>query len=490
MVAPFPLAMLAVVWWKRGQLSWKRDLVPLVPFFLVAGSFGLVTLYVERTFLGATGREFEFSFLQRCLIAGRALWFYFGKALLPINLVFSYPRWNISTSSWWQYLFPVAAVAAGGIVWAMRKVSRAPTTVLVIFTAMLSPCLGFFNLYTFRYSFVADHYQYLAIIGPIAAAAAIMAKAASHLGKRLRRTAQPLLGGVLLLGLLLMSQRQSRAYADAWTLYRTTIRDNPNCWMAYNNLGLLFADLGQADLAQVNYEKALALNPKDADAQYNLGLVLARTGRTEEAMGDFQKALKLNPNHANAHNNLGALLERQGQTAEAMEHYERALENYRDHAEAHNNIGVLLEKMGRSDEAMDHFAKALEVNPDYRDAHYNLGLFLANMGRTDDAVTHFQRALELDPNYVKAHNSLGVLFAQAGRIDEAIEHFRKALDVEPDSVGTLSNLARALAQKGQLADAIAILQKALTLAKSRGDEAQQRWVEQFLERIYQSAGAQ
>ena len=88
-IAPFPLAMLAVVWWKRGGLSWRRDIVPLLPFFLAGILSGLITLYVERTYIGTRGPEFEFSLIERCLIAGRALWFYLGKVFLPVNLMIS-----------------------------------------------------------------------------------------------------------------------------------------------------------------------------------------------------------------------------------------------------------------------------------------------------------------------------------------------------------------------------------------------------------------
>jgi protein O-mannosyl-transferase len=479
-IAPFPLAMLAVVWWKRGKLSWKQDIVPLLPFLLTGVSFGLITLYVEQTFIGVRGEEFALSFVERCLIAGRALWFYLSKVFFPVNLVFSYPHWTVSESTWWQYLFPAAALAAGAALLAKRKVWRAPAAALFFFTAMLLPCLGFFSLFTFRYSFVADHYQYLAMIGPITVAAATGVRGTDLLREKLRRKVGPLLCATLLSVLFMLSWRQSHAYADAWTLYRTTLRNNPDSWMAYNNLGLLLADIGRSDEAMTDYKKALAINPDASDVHYNLGLLLAKMGRADEAMADYQTALRLNPNHPSAHNNLGALLERMGRTDEAMAHYLKALELYRDHAEAHTNLGVLLGKMGRSDEALAHLSQALEIDPDYRDAQYNIGLLLAKMGRTDEAMVHLQKVLELDSNYVKAHNTLGALLAQLGRIDEATDHFREALKMEPGAVGTQYNLALALAQKGQLAEAIPLLEKVLASAKANGDAAMEQRITQIL----------
>jgi hypothetical protein len=106
-IAPFPPAMLAVLWWKRGSSNWKREILPILPFFLAAIGFGIVTFYVERRFLGAWGKEFDFTFIERCLVAGRAFWFYLGKLFWPADLVFIYPRWKVDAEVWWHYFFPL-----------------------------------------------------------------------------------------------------------------------------------------------------------------------------------------------------------------------------------------------------------------------------------------------------------------------------------------------------------------------------------------------
>jgi hypothetical protein len=73
--ATLPAALLVVFWWQRGRLSWTDDVVPLVPFFAVGAAGGLVTSWLERTQIGAQGAAFQFTFVERCLIAGRAIWF-------------------------------------------------------------------------------------------------------------------------------------------------------------------------------------------------------------------------------------------------------------------------------------------------------------------------------------------------------------------------------------------------------------------------------
>jgi tetratricopeptide (TPR) repeat protein len=446
-IAPFPLAMLAVVWWKRGRLLWRRDIVPLLFFFLAGILSGLVTLYVERTHIGTRGPEFEFSLIERCLIAGRALWFYIVKIFLPVNLMISYPRWILNAAAWWQYLFPAAALIAGYILWAMRKAWRAPAAVFFYFTAMLLPYLGFFSLFAFRYSFVADHYQYLAAIGSIVLGAGLMDKAFGLVKGNV--VLKPAVTVTLLLTLGILSWKQSRMYSNAETLYRTTITKNDNCWMAHNNLGLLLANTRRTDEAMAHYNKALELNPNYAEAHNNLGLLLVNMGKPDEAMAHYNKALEINPNYGGAHFNLGLLLANMGQSNEAMAHYLKALELNPNHSKTHNNIGLLLASMGRPDEAMAHYRKALEINSNSAEVHFNIGLLLANMGRSDEAMAHLLKALEINPNLAQAHNIVGVLLAKTGRPDEAMSHLLKALELDPNDGDVQHNLGLLRAQMGR-----------------------------------------
>jgi Flp pilus assembly protein TadD len=451
-IVALPAVLLVVFWWKRGSIAWKRDVVPLLPFFAIGIISGLFTALVERRFVGAVGSEFSFMFVERCLIAGRAVWFYLYKLLWSANLILIYPRWHIDATAVWQYLFPAAFLLAAVLFWGLRNRSRAPLATLLYFTITLFPALGFFNVNFFRFSFVADHFQYLASIGPITAAAASIVQGTGLLREKLRRPVQPLLCIMLLSVLFLLSWKQSGMYTYAETLYRTIVTRNDNCWLAHNNLGLLLMNRGRTDEAMAHYRQALEINPTYGDAHYNLGLLLEKTGRTDEAMVYYQKALELDPNYA----------------------------------QAHNNLGLLLMKMGRTDEAMVHYRKALEIDPAYGYAHYNLGILLADMGRTDEAMVHYQKALELNPNHAEAHNNLGALLAKTGRTDEAIAHYRKALEINPEAITPFQNLIFAFVQNGQWTDAASFLQNALASAKSAGDEARAEATLQILAKIYET----
>src|SRR6266436_6158679 len=166
-IVTLPLAWLVIFWWKRGTISWRRDVVTLVPFLFLSAAAGLMTRWVEYGNIAYKARMLDLSLLDRCLIAGRGFWFQLGKLFWPSNLTFVYPRWEISAAVWWQYLFPLAVLALLGILWSVRRWSRAPLAGVLVYICLLLPSLGFLNIYFFLYSFVADHWQYLASLGII-----------------------------------------------------------------------------------------------------------------------------------------------------------------------------------------------------------------------------------------------------------------------------------------------------------------------------------
>jgi tetratricopeptide (TPR) repeat protein len=159
------------------------------------------------------------------------------------------------------------------------------------YAAAIFPAVGFFNVYPFRFSFVADHFQYLAMPAPLACAAAVTGAIARFLRIKNRRAVTLVLFGALLPALAFLTWRQSASYADAETHYRTTIRTNPSCWMAYNNLGICLLETGRGDEAIVHFQKAVMINPSFFDGHYNLADALLRQGRPREALFHLERAL-------------------------------------------------------------------------------------------------------------------------------------------------------------------------------------------------------
>jgi tetratricopeptide (TPR) repeat protein len=466
--ATLPAALLVIFWWQRGRLSWKQDVLPLLPWLVLGAGGGLFSAWVERKFIGAEGAGFQLTLLERGLLAGRVGWFYAGKLIWPADLIFIYPHWTVSPALWWQYLFPLGVMALGAGLWLWARRRRGPLAASLFFLGTLFPVLGFFNVYPFIFSYVADHFQYLACLGIIVPAASGL----TMVGKKIpegRRWLAPALAGALLLTLGVLTSRQAGEYRDAQTIYRETLARNPDCWMAHNNLGCILETMpGRLPEAIGHFDAALRLKPNFADAHNNLGNVLAAVpGRLPEAIGQFEAALRLKPDFAEAHNNLGnALATIPGLLPEAISHFETALRLKPDFAEAQNNLGTALANIpGQLPEAVKHFETAVQLRPDYTEAFYNLGKTLAEIpGRQTEAVSAFEAALRLEPKDAAVHSHLGSVLANIpGRLPEAIGHFETALQIEPDNAVTHYNLGIALNEVGRTAEAISHFKEAVRL---------------------------
>jgi tetratricopeptide (TPR) repeat protein len=461
-IATLPAALLLVFCWRRGKLSWRREVTPLAPMFIAGIAAGLFTVWIERNFVGAQGAEFGFAFIDRCLIAGRAFWFYLGKLFWPDNLIFIYSRWHISQADWTQYLFPATAALFFLLLWRMRKRWRGPVTAFLYFIGTLFPVLGFVNVYPFRYSFVADHFQYLAGIGPIALSAAGIDLALGRFEQK-KTFLKPILCAGLLLSLFAMTWRQCAMYVNVETLWRTTISRNPDAWLAHNNLGNLLLASGRVAEATAHFQRAVEINPDSPEAQNNLGNQLRQLGRLNESRAHLEKALEIKPDYAEAYNNLGNTLVRLGKLDEALARYHKALEIDPKYAEAHNNLGNLLLEMGKTEEAAAHFREALEINPNYSTPHYNLANYLLGSGLVNEAIAHFKKALEIDPRDAASHTNLGGVLLQSGRVEESFRHLQKALELDPGSGQTHNNMGNTLVRMGRMAEAVTEFLRALEI---------------------------
>ena len=402
-IVTLPLALLAIFWWKRATISLRRDVVPLIPFFFFSAASGLMALWVEHGNMGYKERILALSPIDHWLIAGRAFWFYLGKLLWPSNLMFVYPRWEINATVWWQYIFPLTVLGLLALLWSLRRWSRAPLAGVLVYIALLLPLLGFANNYFFLYSFVADHWQYLACLGiitPCASGIVLLAGQLKSWQPWFERGTIALLAGTL----FFLTWQQSRMYGNAETLYRTTIARNPACWLAYDHLIDTLYQENRIAEAMSLFEEELRINP--AEAHYNLGFVLLRKGRTSEAIDQYEQALRINPDYTEVRNNLASALVMTGRFSEAIDQCNEVLRIDPNSFGAHNNLGNALAQTGRASEAIDHYRQALRMSPNSSDAHSNLGAALALIGRIPEAIEELKSAVRINPNNNDARNNL------------------------------------------------------------------------------------
>ena len=441
-----PAALLLVLWLKGKPITGSR-LLQMVPLVAMGLGMGLLTMWWERHHQYTRGEVFGLGFFERVLLASHAVWFYAGKLVWPASLTFSYPRWTVDAADPLAYVW----LAAGGglcaaIYYVRRYAGRSLEVAVAFYVATLGPMLGFIMLATFQYSFVADHYQYVASIGLFALAAAGITTALGPFRKG-NPFLEPVLCGALLGLLGVLTWRQAEVYQNPETLWRDTLAKNPASWMARNNLGVALAGKSRTDEAISQFQEAIRLKPDDAEAHNNLGNSLGEEGRTDEAISQYQEAIRLKPNYAEACCSLGNALCRNGQIDEAIGQFQEAIRLKSDYAEAYYSLGTACCRKGQIDEAIGQFQKAIRLKPDYADAHNNLGIVLGMKGQIDEAISQFQEAIRVNPDDADACNNLGIALGRKGRIDEAISQFQEAIRLKPDYAEARNNLARALEMK-------------------------------------------
>lgn len=426
--------ILVLVWWKRGRVQ-SGDLAAVAPMMLMGLAAGLVAMHVEREFGGASGSAWQTPMLARILIAGRAVWFYAEKLVWPANLVSIYPRWEVDTSAWLQYVPPLAAGAVVFALWQWRgRIGRGPLAAALCFGVLLSPLIGIFNVSYHLYSFVADHFQYHAAPALLALFASGFARCRSWNAGKVARVLDGAAASLLLV-LVAQTARHAATFHDEKTRCMRVIELNPGAWLAMNNLGV----------------------------------ALSAEGKTEEALSWFDRALAIRPIYPEAHNNAGVALMRADDPAGAIERYRKALRLWPGYARARTNLAAALAEMGDRGSALREAEAVVSADGDDLAARKNLARILAAEGRYQDAERHQREAVRIRASDAEGHHDLGVTLIRLGRLDEAIAALRESLRLRPHDPATLRDLATSLANKGDLAEAVRYYEEALRL---RPDDAE------------------
>lgn len=504
-----PAALLVIAWWRHGRISWRRDGQPLLPFFGIAIIAGVVTAWVEARFIGAQGTPFALTWSDRLMLAPRVLWFYLGKDVWPTDLTFFYTHWDVplAAAHWWPFLLVSIGVTAG--LYAVRNQSRAPLAWWLLYVGALFPALGFFNVFPFQFSYVADHFQYLAVL----VFAAAVAGGVQLISSRLPTVA---LGGLwagavaIIAAFATQAHAVARLYRDNETLFSVVIERQPDSWMAHEVLATTLAKSGRSAAAIEQYHEVIRINPAYPDAYHGLAIEIGKDpARRAESLALYVKALELRPHYLEAHYNYGLALAmdpaRRGEAIEhlkvavglkpsfteaqvalanllmkdratlpeALEHLETALRLNPNSGAIHRDYGDALARAGRIPDAVKEYETALRLNEGDAEAHFHLAdVLVSRGGRVAEALPHYETALRLNPKLAEAHAHLAGVLAGQGRLDDAVTHAEAALKLKPDDVEGHNMLAILCAQKGDLARARDEWQKALAINPQYEDARQ------------------
>jgi tetratricopeptide (TPR) repeat protein len=452
--ATLPAAILVLRWWKRGKIR-AADVWPVTPMLAAGAAMGWLTGWMEKHVVGAIGPDFDFlTPLDRLCIAGRAFWFYLVKLVWPGHLSFIYPHWRVDpTQRPMWILFPLTALGLLIGCWLLRRrIGRGPAAAMFFFAGTLVPAMGFVNVFPMRYSYVADHFQYLACIGPIALIVGLLSTGCTS-------GATQIFAGLVIVAMCAASNVRARVFVDRRTLWADTLAKNPDSRIAHSNYAAALRDAGELDAAKAQYRAAMRLG-NDAGDWVGLGQCFAMQGDFSTARDMYLKALAATPVSsepvfqrmlAGRYFQLGTAYQGLGgeYLAKAEESYRRAIDLFPEYEDARKNLAVVFIDQERYPEAIEQCRIILAQNPDSVGGHTNLGTAYYEQGRLDLALQEYQRVLELEPENVGAMASAGAILAQQGHVDAGIEMLQRALKIDPNNAMARQDLLAAMNERAR-----------------------------------------
>ncbi len=209
-------------------------------------------------------------------------------------------------------------------------------------------------------------------------------------------------------------------------------------------------------------DRALALDPRQAQVHVSLGIIYNGTGRVERAIEEFERAIDLQPLNNDAHKWLGRCYTHRGDLERAVKYFQRAIEIRPGFWDNYNKLGFCYYIFGRYREAAEQFRRVIAIQPDNYQGYDNLGGIYFLLGQFDDAASIHRRAIEIYPNGV-SYTNLGTALFYLGRYDEAIEAYESALEMDSHDEVLCRNLGDVYMRVGRGDEAIEQYGKAVEL---------------------------
>jgi Flp pilus assembly protein TadD len=267
----------------------------------------------------------------------------------------------------------------------------------------------------------------------------------------------------------LFESYQAGRYDEAEMSALSITQQYPNHQFGWKVLAVVLKISGRMPEALAAVQKAVELDPEDAEAHNNLGNMLRELGRLNEAEASCRNAIALQPDFAEAHNNLGVTLHQCGKLEAAEACYRQAIALKPNHAQAHYNLGVTLQALGRLKEAEGHYRRAIALKGDYPEAYCNLANTLRELGSLEEAEASHRKSIVLAPGYAEVYSNFGVTLQERGKLEEAEANYGKAIALKGDTPEFHCNLGNTLRELGRLKDAEASYRKAIALKPDFAD---------------------
>lgn len=296
---------------------------------------------------------------------------------------------------------------------------------------------------------------------------------------------------------LAIQHHQAGRLQEAEAIYRAILKAQPSHPMTNHNLGILAAQIGNADASLLHHRTAAESDPEQTLFAIRYGFALLSSGQTGKAEEIFRGGIQKSGNSAEVLTGLGVSLALQGKLFEAKEVLEQGTELYKDNIQLKSNLGECLYVLGMLPDAEKMLRQALAISPEHPDTLVNLGkvlnkqdrleeaefvlrqalgtqpenpeilmtlgIVLDKQDRLEDAKVVLQQALSIRPKYPEALASLGTILISQDRPEDAEAALRQALNIRPEYPDALANLGAVLIIQGRLEEAEVVLRQALSI---------------------------
>jgi tetratricopeptide (TPR) repeat protein len=470
MLVTLPFVLLLLDYWPLERLQFGRDvkvqkkgatdirykwsgppgriklILEKVPFLALSAVFSVITIFTQKS---EEALALNLSLTIRISNAMVSYLAYIRKMVWPSGLAAFYPHPGSNLPLW--QAGAAFAVLAGISVLAIYLAQRRKYlfTGWFWYIGTLAPVIGLVQIGSYA---MADRFTYIPLTGLFI----IIAWGADGLlaGRPKGKIVLSISAAAALSALLICTSFQVRYWRNNTTLFEHAIKVTTNNFLAYNNVGFAYGELGRWTEAMEAFRQAIKIRPDYTEAYNNLGVAYNKFGRYAEEIEAYKQAVKIKPDYAKAHYNLGVAYSKLGRLTEAMEAFQQAINLKPDYVEAHYNLGVAYGELGRWTEAIEAHKQAIRIRPDNADAHSNLGNAYDKLGRLTEALEAFRQAVRVKPDDADAHCNLGNAYSKLGRWKEATEAYKQAVKIKPDYAKSHYNLGVAYLQTGDKASAL------------------------------------
>ncbi|MBF0286412.1 MAG: tetratricopeptide repeat protein [SAR324 cluster bacterium] len=468
-----PVLLIASRLWFQREWQ-KKDILCLIPFFLLALGSAYVSIWFESQYIGTRTAGFSLNWIERIQVAGHVPFFYLDKLLFPYSLIAVYPKWKIMMTQLSLYL-PILALGAGCAItlWRYQQWGRPVFLSVGAFIVTLFPVLGLLKISGFTITYVWIHHAYLPSV-PIFILLGSWGMLLRDYFYQYSVTAVKMLPegmGILFFCVLgMLTWNQVHIYKNEEILWKDAVKKTQSSWMAFQNMGIVYRQKNETEKALEYLNKALQIEAHRSSTYYHRGGVYVSLGQYEQAIEDYNKAISLTSDVADYYNDRGIAYHKLHQYEQAIEDYHRSIELDADNSSYYNNRANIYYKFKQYKEAIADYSYAIVLKKDYMEAYKNRATVYLDLKEYDKALQDLNYALSLDPKSSEAYNTIGAAYLGLQKYEQAIESFNEAFRLNPALAMAKKNLAIVhkkrglhLAELGQYEQAFEDLTEAIRL---------------------------